>query len=127
MSTNIFLVRYSTSSLFFIEEFEMKKTILMTSLMALFTLGAASVYADHHEGGQHESEGKYEMNADANADGKVSYDEFKAAREKHMQEHFNRRDTNKDGFIDQTERDAAKQNWKSKHGKMKDGEKCDRK
>lgn len=104
----------------------MKKTVLITTLMALFTLGAASVYANHHEG-QHESEGKQEMNADANNDGKVSYDEFKGAREKHMEEHFKRRDTNSDGFIDQAEKDAAKQKWKNHHGKMKDGEKCERK
>ena len=103
----------------------MKKSLLISSLIAIFTFGAASVYANHHEGA-HESE-KQEMTADANNDGKVSYDEFKAAREQNMQEHFNRRDTNKDGFIDQAEKDAAKQNWKKHHGKMKDGEKCDRK
>lgn len=101
------------------------KTPLLIALLAVSALSVANVYANHHEGA-HESE-KQEMNADANNDGKVSFDEFKAAREQNMQEHFNRRDTNKDGFIDQAEKDAAKQNWKKHHGKMKDGEKCDRK
>jgi EF hand len=100
------------------------KKLLLATLFATLSFGAANVMANHHEGGEHE---KQEMEADANNDGKVSYDEFKAAREKNMEEHFKRRDTNGDGFIDQAEKDAAKKNWKEHHGKMKDGEKCERK
>ncbi len=98
----------------------MKKSILMSLLLASFTFLAAPAYSDHHEGENHETE-KHEMEADANKDGKISFDEFKAAREKHMEEHFKRRDTNNDGFIDEAEKSAAKANWK-KHHKM--GEKC---
>jgi EF hand len=95
------------------------KKLLLASCLALFALATVNAYANHHEG-SYESEGK-EMEADVNSDGKVSYDEFKAAREKYMEEHFKRRDTNGDGFIDQAERDAAKKNWKKHHGDMKHG------
>jgi Ca2+-binding EF-hand superfamily protein len=101
----------------------MKQLILSTLLSSALLIAAISAYANHHEGAEQESE-QYEMKADANGDGKVSYDEFKAAREKHMQEHFNRRDTNSDGFIDEAERKTAKEGWK-KHGR-KDGEKCEK-
>ena len=103
----------------------LKLHTFLVSLFAVSIFARTLSYADHHEGKQEHE--KHEMEADVNADGKVSYDEFKGAREQNMQEHFNRRDTNKDGFIDQAEKDAAKQNWKKHHGKMKDGEKCDRK
>ena len=98
----------------------MKNTLLMTILLSGLALSTFNVYADHHEGGADESE-KQEMDADANKDGKVSFDEFKAAREKNMEEHFKRRDTNHDGFIDAAEKADAKASWK-KHHKM--GEKC---
>jgi len=106
---------------YFFEELFMKKTLLISLLAASFTFLGTQAYANHHEGEKHETE-KHEMDADSNKDGKVSFDEFKAAREKNMEEHFKRRDTNKDGFIDEAEKSAAKANWK-KHHKM--GEKCE--
>lgn len=45
--------------------------------------------------------------ADANSDGKISHDEFRAAHEKRGEEHFKRVDTNGDGSIDKDEREAA--------------------
>lgn len=96
----------------------MKKSVLSMLLASVIALGTVSAYANHHEG-KHESE-KSEMNADTNNDGKVSFDEFKAAREKHMEEHFKRRDTNADGFIDEAERKASKEHWKAhRQEKMK--------
>lgn len=85
-------------------------------LFIAFALCSVVSYADHH---QHTETEQYEMKADVDNDGKVSYEEFKAAREKHMQEHFKRRDLNGDGFIDQNEKKAAKENWKQHHKKMK--------
>jgi Ca2+-binding EF-hand superfamily protein len=85
-------------------------------LSAALALCSAISYADHHE---HTETEHYEMKADVNNDGKVSYEEFKAAREKHMQEHFKRRDLNGDGFIDENEKKAAKKNWKQYHKNIK--------
>jgi Ca2+-binding EF-hand superfamily protein len=90
----------------------MKKIVLLGLLSSMLAFGALSAYADHNG---KESE-VHEMEADANKDGKVSYDEFKAAREKNMEEHFKRRDTNGDGFIDANERAAAKEKWKAMKG-----------
>jgi len=90
----------------------MKKSILYLLLSTAVVVGAvnvSTVYADHHGT---ESE-KHEMKADANGDGKVSYDEFKNARMQHMEEHFKRRDTNSDGFIDADEKKAAREKHKA--------------
>lgn len=62
------------------------------------------------------------MKADTNHDGKISHDEFRAAREKRSEEHFKRMDTNGDGFIDKAEMQAAfekmrehRKEWREKH------------
>jgi hypothetical protein len=93
----------------------MKKHIGSLVLLVVF-FGSSTIYADHHQDTETE---QYEMKADTNNDGKISYEEFKAAREKHMQEHFKRRDLNGDGFIDQNEKKAAKEKWMQYHKKMK--------
>lgn len=46
------------------------------------------------------------LSADANNDGKISFDEFKASHEKKLEAHFKRIDTNGDGEIDESERKA---------------------
>jgi hypothetical protein len=99
----------------------MKSTLLLTLLSVSLACATINAYADHHEG-KMSDDGKHEMNADANNDGKVSFDEFKAAREKNMEAHFKHVDTNNDGFIDDTEKKAAKANWKKHHKEM--GDKC---
>lgn len=91
----------------------MKKSLsylLLSSALAFGTFGAVTAYADHHKGAESE---KHEMKADMNADGKVSYEEFKDARLKHMEEHFSRRDANNDGFIDADEKKAAREKHKA--------------
>jgi len=90
----------------------MKKSIFYVLLSSVLALGAATAYADHHKCKETE---KHEMKADVNNDGKVSYEEFKAARLKHMEEHFKRRDVNGDGFIDEGEKKAARENRKEHH------------
>lgn len=52
--------------------------------------------------------------ADANHDGKVSYDELKAAHEKRMQEHFKKMDANGDGFVDKAEAQKAREMMREK-------------
>ena len=93
-----------------IKDSDMKK-LLSYLLLSVFAFGAVAVYADQHKGDETE---KHEMKADVNNDGKVSYEEFKDARMKHMDEHFKRRDTNGDGFIDAEERKAARTHKKEK-------------
>jgi len=88
----------------------MKKSISYLVLSAVLAFGAVSVYADHHGGKESE---KQEMKADVNNDGKVSFEEFKNARMKHMEEHFKRRDVNGDGFIDAEEKKAARERRKA--------------
>jgi len=90
----------------------MHKSMSYLLLSTVLTFGTLAAYANHHEGA--ESEAK-EMKADVNNDGKISYEEFKAAREKYMEQHFNRMDTNGDGFIDAAEKQVARENMKKHH------------
>lgn len=99
----------------------MNKTLIAMLISGTFAFVSFSALADHHEDHKKESE-KHEMEADANKDGKISFDEFKAAREKHMEEHFKRRDTNGDGFIDENEKAQARDKMK-KMGKK--GDRCE--
>lgn len=97
----------------------MKKSIWVLLFASVLSVGYAS--AEHHE--RVESE-KHEIEADANGDGKVSFDEFKAVREQHMERHFKRRDKNNDGYIDAEERNAARSKWEGHRKHKKD--RCDR-
>ena len=90
----------------------MKKSIFCLMLSSVLSFGALTAYADHHEAAETEA---VEIKADSNNDGKVSYEEFKAEREKHMAEHFKRRDTNGDGYIDADEKKAAREGMKKHH------------
>ncbi len=98
----------------------MKQLLSYVLLPLVMTFGAAA-YAEGHGGPETE---KREMKADVNNDGKVSFEEFKNARMKHMEEHFKRRDTNGDGFIDADEKKAAREKHKGhkKACKRKKGE-----
>lgn len=89
----------------------MSKRLVVVLSIVLALFGQQAV-ADHgagckHKQVMHESEQR-EMEADTNGDGKVSYEEFKAARMARMEEHFKRRDKNGDGFIDADEKNAAR-------------------
>lgn len=50
---------------------------------------------------------EHAMKADADQDGKISREEFNAARQARSDKHFQRLDANGDGFIDKSERMAA--------------------
>src|SRR3972149_5567054 len=59
------------------------------------------------------------VNADTNKDGKISYDEYRASKEKQMERHFKRMDTNGDGFVDESEKQAAKDKMREMREKRK--------
>ena len=83
------------------------KLICLIALVALiFT--SANVYANMHETDSDI------MKVDANNDGRVSFDEYKAAHEERMHTHFKRRDVNGDGFIDLAEKQVAKEKKQAK-------------
>lgn len=79
----------------------MKKFYLI-ALALLFIMGA-NVHAETHETAADD------MKADANKDGKVSFEEFKAAHEEKMIVRFKTKDINEDGFIDLEEKVVAKE------------------
>lgn len=62
------------------------------------------------------------VNADTNGDGKVSYDEYRASKEKKIERQFKRMDTNGDGFIDADEKQAQKDKMHEMREKRKQGE-----
>lgn len=101
----------------------MKNTLITFAVATGIALSAVSVYANHHEGQKHDAT-KWEVKADTNQDGKISFDEYKAVRDQHMQDMFKRKDTNNDGFIDEAERKAAHEKWRAhRHAK---NDKCTR-
>ncbi|CAG0959737.1 hypothetical protein MTYP_00658 [Methylophilaceae bacterium] len=76
---------------------------------AVAAIGLGNVYANE-DGGKAE----HKMRADVNQDGKISYDEFRTAHEKRIEQHFKRMDANADGFIDQAEKKAVHEKWAEK-------------
>ena len=91
------------------------KLICLIALVALiFT--SANVYANMHETDSDI------MKVDANNDGRVSFDEYKAAHEERMHTRFKRRDVNGDGFIDLAEKQVAKEKKQAKHQEDKKAE-----
>ena len=91
------------------------KLICLIALVALiFT--SANVYANMHETDSDI------MKVDVNNDGRVSFDEYKAAHEERMHTRFKRRDVNGDGFIDLAEKQVAKEKKQAKHQEDKKAE-----
>lgn len=80
----------------------MNKHIGMALGIALLLALQGVAWAGHEgaDGGEHKN---MMEQADADRDGKVSHDEFKAAHEKRTEQMFKKRDANGDGFIDKDE------------------------
>lgn len=55
----------------------------------------------------------------ADGDGKVSYDEYKASKEKNMEWQFKKMDSNGDGYIDEAEKQAQKDKMRAMREKRK--------
>ncbi len=81
---------------------QVQKSVVGIAIMALFA--AAQVYADDKASTQDHQQHKW--SADADGDGKITREEFRAAQEKRSDAMFKRMDTNGDGVIDQAERKA---------------------
>ncbi len=59
------------------------------------------------------------MKLDADADGKVSYDEYRASKEKGHERQFKKMDSNGDGYIDAAEKQAQKDKMRAMRDKRK--------
>jgi EF hand len=59
------------------------------------------------------------MKLDADGDGKVSYEEYRASKEKAHERQFKKMDSNGDGFIDANEKQAQKDKMRSMREKRK--------
>ena len=59
------------------------------------------------------------MKLDADGDGKVSYDEYRASKEKAHERQFKKMDANGDGFIDADEKQAQKDKMRTMRDKRK--------
>lgn len=100
----------------------MTLTRILGITVAVATLAMGSVYANEMAEPAKVQKSERGWQADTDQDGKISYEEFRAANDKRMEHHFKRMDTNGDGFIDQSEKQAMHEKWGAKH-KVK-GERC---
>lgn len=98
----------------------LRKVIGVAAAVAM--LGAGSVYANDATETPKNHKADHAWKLDTDQDGKISYDEFRAAQEKRAEQHFKRMDANGDGFIDQAEKKAMHEKWSHKR-KVK-GERC---
>lgn len=95
----------------------MESSMKHTHVVALaILLTSASVYADTHETVSDV------MKADANHDGKVSFEEYKVVHDARILERFKRRDINNDGFIDLEEKEIENEKKKEQHKAEKKAE-----
>ena len=62
---------------------------------------------------------KDKMKLDADDDGQVSYEEYKASKEKGHERQFKKMDSNGDGFIDASEKQAQKDKMRAMREKRK--------
>ncbi len=90
----------------------LSKIIGVTAVLAL--LGLGSVQAEDAAKVAETQKSERGLKPDANQDGRISFDEFRAAGEKRMQKHFEYMDANGDGFIDQAEKQAMREKWSEK-------------
>ena len=97
----------------------MKKLMILGVALAAFTFSAPAAFADNYggEGKGKGHKGKMFKEADANADGVISKDEFKAHHEKKADDWFTKLDADGNGEVTDEE---AKEGRKNMRKKMKD-------
>ena len=82
----------------------MKLKFALPLLLSSLMFSANIAFADHHEGGHaHGNNEQYKNSADANKDGKLTYEEFKLHNEGRTKKKFDHMDANKDGTLDEAE------------------------
>ncbi len=59
------------------------------------------------------------MKLDADGDGKISYEEYRASKDKAHERQFKKMDTNGDGYIDASEKQAQKDKMRAMREKRK--------
>jgi hypothetical protein len=57
--------------------------------------------------------------ADIDGDGKISYEEYRASKEKQVERQFKKMDTNADGYIDAAEKQAQKDKMRAMREKRR--------
>ena len=95
----------------------MKKTAALATLLA--TLGLFA-FTHVHAGDAADAKPAHKMKGDANQDGKISYDEYRAANEKRVERQFKRMDANGDGSIDQAEKQAVSDKMRARREKRRE-------
>lgn len=65
------------------------------------------------------SSAEEKMKLDADGDGKLSYNEYRASKEKAQERQFKKMDNNGDGFIDADEKQAQKDKMRAMREKRK--------
>lgn len=81
--------------------------LLVSSLAACLLASAHSVFAAE------------KAKADTDGDGKISYEEYRASKEKAHERQFKKMDSNGDGYIDADEKQALKDKMRAMREKRK--------
>ncbi len=82
----------------------MKLKFVLSVLSSATIFSANVALANHHEGGHdHGNKEQYKTSADANKDGKLTYDEYRLHNENRSKKKFDHMDANKDGTLDEAE------------------------
>ena len=82
----------------------MKLNVVLPLLFSATIFSANVALANHHEGDEgHGNKEQYKSSADANKDGKLTYEEYKLHNENRTKKKFEHMDANKDGTLDEAE------------------------
>ena len=105
----------------------MSKVLKVIAGVSLLWLFQGSVFAEDVPPPPSDKPNGIIDKADSNKDGKVTYDEFKAAREVKMQENFNKLDADGDGAVDKAEEQKAREARREKRHERRPERRDDRK
>ena len=82
----------------------MKLNLISALLLSAVVFSSGLALANHHEAGEGDSKNEqYKNSADANKDGKLTYEEYKLHNENRTKTKFDHMDGNKDGTLDEAE------------------------
>ncbi len=97
----------------------MKLKFVLPLLFSATVLSTNVAFANHHEGAEGHGKEQYKNSADANKDGKLTYEEYKLHNENRTKKKFDHMDANKDGTLDEAELKAIHETGsKCDHHKM---------